>query len=234
MKKHSSYKHDSAEYKSTIDPKINNYRDYGANEKGMNHHNFYDSNSITNNNHKKNKVLKYFNGGGRQIFEQLWNKLRKYENLKSLYSSNETIKNPQNNTSINNGKFNTVKAREDSKTRWNINDSIMKKYQKEITMIAKKKKEYMLAQAKNLKKNKFNNLAIKTSQINNSNNVNTTASTILMSLVGNANNLSITEYPGMNESLASLNQDFVKYKIGEYPPSANHKNKHTVGRNSTK
>ena len=115
----------------------------------------------------------------------------------------------------------------------------MKKYQKEITLIAKKKREYMLAQAKSNKKNKFNNLAIKTSQSNNhTNNVNTTASTIMMSLVGNANNLSITEYPGLNESLVSLNNDFVKMRIGDYvPPPINHpqnKKKSNAGRNSTK
>lgn len=233
--KNSAYKYDSNGYKSTLEPKVNNYRDYSTNAQTINHQNFYDSNSITNASFKKNKVLKYFNGGGRQIFEQLCNKLRKYENLKSLYSSNETIKNLQSNTSNSNGKYSTVKPREDSKTKCSVNERIMKKYQKEITMIAKKKREYIMAQAKNLKKGNFNNLAIKTSHLNgNSNNVNTTASTILMSMAGNGNNLSITEYPGMNESLASLNQDFIKYKIGDYPPSTTHKNKSNGGRNSTK
>lgn len=94
----------------------------------------------------------------------------------------------------------------------------MKKYQKEITLIAKKKRDYMLAQAKNL---------------NNQSNIgNTTASTIMMSLIGNANNLSITEYPGMNESLASLGHEGGKVKFGEYMPQA--EKKVNVGRNSTK
>ena len=102
------------------------------------------------------------------------------------------------------------------------NDRIAKKYQKEITLIAKKKRDYAIAKAKN---------------INQTGNVNTAASTILMSLAGNANNLSITEYPGLNESLVSLNHDFGKMRLGEYVPQSipqNNIKKNNVGRNSTK
>lgn len=61
----------------------------------------------------------------------------------------------------------------------------------------------------------------------------------MMSLVANnANNLSITEYPGLNESLVSLNHDFGKMKFCEYLPPQIHYPKNTKkkgnGRNSTK
>jgi len=157
--------------------------------------------------------------------------LRKYENLKSLYASNETIKSSLNTSSLNNSKYGTVKPPIDNKSKTAMtNDRIMKKYQKEITMLAKKKRDYMIAQAKNNKKSKINNQT---------NNVNTTASTIMMSLVANnANNLSITEYPGLNESLISLNHDFGKMKFGEYVPPIVHHPSHAKkkgnGRNSTK
>ena len=245
FKKSSAYKHDSA-YKKTLEPKSNKYKDYSTNIiNTINHKDLLDNSSLGNNNFKKNKVLKYFNGGGRLMFEQLWNKLRKYENLKSLYASNETIKSSLNMSSISNSKYGTIKPPIEHKSKTALNnDRIMKKYQKEITMIAKKKRDYMMAQAKNKQKNKFNNLAVKTSQSNNNhnnhNNVNTTASTIMMSLVNNnANNLSITEYPGLNESLVSLNHDFGKMKFGEYVPPQIHypnksKKKSGYGRNSTK
>lgn len=63
-------------------------------------------------------------------------------------------------------------------------------------------------------------VAVKASLSGNPNG-NTTASTMLRSLVaGNAGNLSITEYPGLNESLVSLNQDFAKMRLGEYMSNA--------------
>jgi hypothetical protein len=240
QKKQSAYRHEPIGYKSTLEPKIEKYRDYSTNvNTTINHKDLYDPNSLSTANYKKNKVLKYFNGGGRQIFKQLCNKLRKYENLKSLYASNETIKSGLNTSVLSNSKYGATKNKNEHKSKTALNnDKVMKKYQKEITMIAKKKRDYMLAQAKNGKKNKFNHVAIKTSQSNNqTNNVNTAASTIMMSLVGNANNLSITEYPGLNESLVSLNHDFGKMRFGEYAPQnmsqANVK-KTNGGRNSTK
>lgn len=149
--------------------------------------------------------------------------MRKYENLKSLYASNDTIKSTLNTSSLGKNKSNSSKSKYENKTKISLNnDRMMKKYQKEITLIAKKKKDYMLAQARSS---------------HHAGNVNTTASTIMMSLAGNANNLSITEYPGLNESLQTLNHDFGKMKIGEYVPLkiSKHKvKKINVGRNSTK
>ena len=240
MKKPSAYRHEPIGYKSTLEPKIQNYRDYSTNINTINHKDLYDGNSLSTTNYKKNKALKYFNGGGRQVFEQLCNKLRKYENLKSLYASNETIKSTLNTSGLNNSKYGTSKSKNEGKPKTAFpNDRIMKKYQKEITLIAKKKRDYMLAQAKNNQiKFKFNNFAVKTAQSNNqTNNVNTTASTIIASLLGNANNLSITEYPGLNESLASLNPDFAGARIGGYAPqniSQPNVKKLNAGRNSTK
>ena len=95
-------------YKKTIEPKSNKYKDYSTNISCTINHNdlteMHDKNSISSN-FKKNKVLKYFNGGGRLMFEQLCNKLRKYENLKSLYASNETIKSSLNMSALNASKL---------------------------------------------------------------------------------------------------------------------------------
>ncbi|CAI2368223.1 unnamed protein product [Moneuplotes crassus] len=222
-KKSSAYRNDATGYKSTLEPKANKYKHYN-NLNTINHNDFYDGINSSTKNHKKNKALKYFNGPGRQVFHQLCNKMRKYENLKSLYASSETIKTSLNTSSLGKSKIYNSKSKNEKKAKTSLNnDRMMKKYQKEITLIAKRKREYALAQAK---------------ANNHTNNVNTTASTILMSLAGaNANNLSITEYPGFNESLASLNHDFGKVRIGEYvPQNISHKNmsKMKVGRNSTK
>ena len=71
FKKSSAYKHDSA-YKKTLEPKSNKYKDYSTNIiNTINHKDLLDNSSLGNNNFKKNKVLKYFNGGGRLMFEQL-------------------------------------------------------------------------------------------------------------------------------------------------------------------
>lgn len=223
VKKPSAYRHEPIGYKSTLEPKTHKYRDYSTNINTINHRDLYENVSLSTSNYKKNKALKYFNGGGRKVFQQLCNKLRKYENLKSLYASNETIKSSLNTSSIS-CKY-PVKQKIETKSKTSLNhDRIMKKHQKEITMIAKKKRDYMLAQAKSHQPN------------NQTNNGNTTASTIMMSLA-NANNLSITEYPGLNESLMSLNPDFGKMRIGDYvPPTISHPNVKKVngGRNSTK
>jgi hypothetical protein len=224
--KQNAYRHEPIGYKSTLEPKIEKYRDYSTNIATLNQKELWDPDSLSTTNYKKNKMLKYFGGGGRQIFKQLYNKLQKYENLKSLYASNETIKSSLN-TSVG-GKYGSTKNKDGSKVKAFNNDKIIKKYQKEITLIAKKKRDYMLAQAKNAKLINSNNQT---------NNVNTTASTIMMSLLGNANNLSITEYPGMNESLVSLNHDFGKIRFGEYAPqnlNVSNAKKSNVGRNSTK
>lgn len=178
VKKHPVYRHEPAGYKSTLEPKLHNYKDYSTNIHTINHKDLYDTVSLSTTNHKKNKVLKYFNGGGRQIFQQLCNKLRKYENLKSLYASNETIKSALNTSALNNSKYGildsskvfftgSTKHKNEGKSKTSLaNDRIMKKYQKEITLIAKKKRDYMLAQSKNPKKHKFGNLGISTAAQN--------------------------------------------------------------------
>ena len=104
MKRPNAYKHDGMGYKSTLEPKIHKYRDYSTNLNTINHQEFYDGVNFSTKNPKKKQVLKYFNGAGRQVFQQLWNKMRKYENLKSLYASNETIKTSLNTSSLGKSK----------------------------------------------------------------------------------------------------------------------------------
>lgn len=61
-------------------------------------------------------------------------------------------------------------------------------------------------------------------------------------MCNNGNNLSITEYPGLNDSVISLNNDFNKVKLDKYPTAAlnvskfasRSKRKVGGGRNSTK
>lgn len=104
-RKPNAYKHDSA-HKKTLEPKSHKYKDYSTNViNTINRKDLMNNSSLGNTNFKKNKVLKYFNGGGRQMFEQLWSKLKKYENLKSLYASNETIKSSLNTSTINTSKY---------------------------------------------------------------------------------------------------------------------------------
>jgi len=70
-KKINAYKHDPG-HKNTLEPSINKYKDYSTNIiNTINPKDLLDNSTISTTNNKKNKVLKYFNGGGRIMFEQL-------------------------------------------------------------------------------------------------------------------------------------------------------------------
>lgn len=97
-KKPNAYRHEPMGYKSTLEPQIQKYRDYSTNIHTINHKDLYDTGSLSTTSHK-NKVLKYFNGG-RQTIAQLCDRLKKYNNLKSIYASNETIKSTLNTSTI--------------------------------------------------------------------------------------------------------------------------------------
>jgi len=71
VKRPNAYKHDGMGYKSTLEPKIHKYRDYSTNLNTINHQEFYDGVNFSTKNPKKKQVLKYFNGAGRQVFQQL-------------------------------------------------------------------------------------------------------------------------------------------------------------------
>ena len=218
-----AYKYDASVFKSTIEPKGYKYGISNANVNTINHQDFNDFNSITATEYNKSKGFKKLNGG-RQILKQLSNKLRNNKNFKALYASNEVIKDSKAS------KIDAISSFSPKiPTKVGIDSNSLKQYQKEMTMIAKKKREYIFSQAKKLNIAKLNNLGVKQSHINHPNE-NTTTS-IMTSMGGNPNNFSI-DYPGLNESLITSHNDFDKAKIADYSTINN--KKQTSKRNSTK
>ena len=202
---------------TNIEPRNYKYGGSNAHVHTINHQDLYDVGSGSTINNKQSKGLKNFNTSGRHILKQLWSKLRNFEKFKVQYSSNEVIHD-----------FNTIKDEHTNQLSPNnplkINSTKegLKKYQKEITMIAKKKRDYIFSQAKKIDLSKFNSLSIKTTQVNNLNNVNMATSSIAVSTGGNPNNLSL-DYPGFNESLLSSHNDFDKAKIRDYATIKNNR-----------